>query len=135
MGDIYPPKIQRPALLELQKALDSRRDCLRKDECGDWAIFGKVGHIYAVPNGFQLVIFMSSAAKWNHVKERLNFCEVTQDGDEEGCLILAKLPSTEQGLLIRKALGIFKAMHLTNEQREKYIERLANSRFKSRKQE
>ena len=43
MGDFYPAAVQRPALLELVKALGCRDAALRRDECGDWAIFGKHG--------------------------------------------------------------------------------------------
>ena len=49
MSDIYPAKDQRLALLELVKALGARDNSLRRDECGDWRIEGRSGHIYAVP--------------------------------------------------------------------------------------
>ena len=64
MADLFPPARQRPALLALRDALGCRDAALRRDECGDWAIFGKRGHIYAVPGtldrpktpGFQIVV-------------------------------------------------------------------------------
>ena len=49
MPDIFPPIKQRPELLRLAEALDSRSAALRRDDCGDWAIWGNNGHIYAVP--------------------------------------------------------------------------------------
>jgi hypothetical protein len=36
----------------------------------------------------------------------LSFCQVTQDGDDEGCLRLLDLPTLEQAVLIRKAIGL-----------------------------
>jgi hypothetical protein len=36
------------------------------------------------------------------------FCRLTQDGDSEGCLHLARLPSSAEAELIRSALGIRK---------------------------
>ena len=41
LADIFRPAKQRPALLQLAAHLDSRTSALRKDECGDWAIFGE----------------------------------------------------------------------------------------------
>ena len=35
MTDAFPPTRQRPALLELVKALGCRDNALRRDECGD----------------------------------------------------------------------------------------------------
>jgi hypothetical protein len=136
MPDIFPPAKQRPALLELAEALDSRSDALRRDECGDWAIFGKRGHIYAVPLigpaevangvpitvGFQLVIgtaieheSRNSSRQWTADKKRLAFCEVTQDGDEEGCMILDRMPTKAEAVLIRAVIGIPKARHLSDD--------------------
>ena len=39
----------REALIKLVEALGCWDRALRRDECGDWAVFGKLGHIYAVP--------------------------------------------------------------------------------------
>jgi hypothetical protein len=138
MADIFPPTKQRPALLELAEALDSRPGALRRDECGDWAIFGRRGHIYAVPLigpeevargvpitvGYQLVVGTdiehesgNCVRRWSTYK-RLSFCQVTQDGDEEGCLILDRLPTKAEGAIIRDVVGIPKARHLSEEQRE-----------------
>ena len=35
-----------------------------------------------------------------------SFCELTQDGDDEGCFRLFELPTSEQAIVIRKALGL-----------------------------
>jgi hypothetical protein len=117
MTDCFPPAKQRPQLTELRAAIDARASSLRRDEYGDWAIFGKLGHIYAAPEGFHLMISTGeSARRWVHVKTRLAFCRLTQDGDDEGCVILDRLPVKSEAGIIRKALGIPKAQHLTAEQ-------------------
>ena len=36
------------------EALGCRGAALRRDECGDWRIVGRLGHIYAVSEGFQI---------------------------------------------------------------------------------
>ena len=43
---------------------------------------------------------------WTYLKNQLSFCRVTQDGDDEGCLRLFDLPTPEQAVLIRKAIGL-----------------------------
>ena len=47
-----------------------------------------------------------SPRKWSAIKRRLSFCKLTQDGDTEGCLRLFDLPTPEQAVAIRKALGL-----------------------------
>lgn len=138
MRDVFAK--QRPRLLELLAALDARGASLRRDVCGDWAISGKLGHIYAVPEGLQLVIFTGeigiadSPRRWTGVSQRLGFCRVTQDGDDEGCMILGRLPAAQEAKLIREALGIPKARHLTVEQVASIQRRnAAQSRFQAKK--
>ena len=84
MADTFPPTAQRPKLLELAEALDSRSDALRRDEFGDWRIFGKFGHVYACPEGFQLVALELSTRGWALAKERLAFCELTKMATVKG---------------------------------------------------
>ena len=43
MEDVYLAAVKRSALLELVKAFGCRDVALWRDECGDWAIFGKHG--------------------------------------------------------------------------------------------
>jgi hypothetical protein len=116
----FSQTLQRPRLIELRDALDARSSCLRRDECGDWALLGSFGHVFAVPEGFQFYVTTDERPrKWTFVKQRLSFCRVTQDGDDEGCLILDRLPSAQESELIRGALGIPKARHLSEERRAK----------------
>jgi hypothetical protein len=140
--DTFPPIKQRPALLTFAEIADTRASCLRRDECGDWAIFGKYGHIYAVPvelnpdgswvfpltgaakTGYQLVIGATvecelehnSMRQWGADKKKLKFCRLTQDGDAEGCMILDRLPTAAEGATIRSVLGIPKRIELSEGQ-------------------
>jgi hypothetical protein len=96
----------------LLRALDASPTALGLDGCGDWAIFGKLGHIFIDSDGFLLCINTGeSARRWSNVKERLGFCRLTQDGDDEGCLHLDRLPTKIEASAIREALGIRKRRH------------------------
>jgi hypothetical protein len=123
MVDLSPATKQRPALQRFAAALDSRASALRRDECGDWAIWGSNGHTYAVPEGFHLMIGCdfdnarwTSARGWESAKKRLGFGAVTQDGDCEGSIILDRLPSKSEAAEIRDILGIPKRIELSEGQ-------------------
>ena len=47
-----------------------------------------------------------SGLHWTHTKKRLDFCTVTQDGWDEGCLRPFGLPTPDQADEIRDILGI-----------------------------
>jgi len=76
--------------------------------CGDWEIGGKQGHVYADGDGWLIVVATAeSPRRWTNVKHRLRpFCRITQDGDDEGCLHLDRLPAQHQADLIREAIGV-----------------------------
>lgn len=100
----------------------------RRDECGDWRIEGKSGHIYAQPEGFYLYCAPGTARAWGFARKALAFCTLlTQDGDDEGFLRLERLPTPAEADVIRDKLGIRKKRVLTDEERE----RLARTGFKS----
>jgi hypothetical protein len=123
MVDIYPPPRQREALLKLIEALGCWDRALKRDECGDWRVVGKLGHIYAIPGtldrpeveGFQIYFRgapefaePTSSQAWTWAKKALAFCEVINDGDDEGMLFLDRLPTPEETEAIRDKLGIRK---------------------------
>jgi hypothetical protein len=82
--------------------------------CGDWAIIGKSGHVYADGSGFLLYIMTGeSKRRWHNVKKHLSFCRVTQDGDDEGCLHLDRLPTPTEARAIRAAIHLTKKRHLS----------------------
>ena len=98
----------RPAMLTLVDTLATRPQLLRRDECGDWNLFGKAGHVYAIPeaNAYYFMVRCRSSKTWNHLKRRLSFCTLTQDGDDEGVFRLSGLPNETQAGLLRTALGL-----------------------------
>jgi hypothetical protein len=131
LADTYPPARQREALLKLVEALGCWDRALRRDECGDWAVFGKLGHIYAIPGtlnrpnteGFQIYFRgapefeePSNSQAWTWAKKLLDpFCEVTQDGDTEGILFLDRLPTPAEAEVIRDKLTIRKRVEYDEE--------------------
>jgi hypothetical protein len=121
----FPPAKQRPALLAFAKAIDSRSSALRKDECGDWAIFGNNRHIYAVPEGFQLMIDAIAATAGGLRRKARRAPRsgwVLAKSDCEGSIILDRLPAKAEAVAIRDILEIPKARHLSEEQRANLIE-------------
>jgi hypothetical protein len=106
----------RERLLALLAALDASTRCLRRDDCGDWAVIGANGTIYSDGRGYLLSVTTGeSARRWGFVKKRLGFCCVTQDGDDEGCLHLHRLPTPHEAATIRETLSIRKRKHLSDE--------------------
>jgi hypothetical protein len=100
--------IENRAHLEaLMRALDASPRSLGRDECGDWAINGRLGHIFS--DGAALLLYVAreeSVRRWNNIKHRLDFCRVVQDGEDEGCLQLDRMPAPTEAGVIREALGI-----------------------------
>ncbi len=116
----------RDRLRELLQALSASELALRLDECDAWRINGKRGHLYTWnrSGGWLLFIACSSTWGWTSAKRRLSFCEVTQDGDDEGCMRLRELPTSAQAKVIRSILGIRKrksALVATNLSRQKVL--------------
>lgn len=121
MSDRYPPAMQRDALDRFAKALGSRHDALRRDECGDWTIRGNHGHVYAVPGiqwieptkpGFHLFFTADRTQAWTYAKRSLSFAALTNDGDDGGAWFLDPLPTGVEALAIRKTFGVAKAVDL-----------------------
>jgi hypothetical protein len=126
MKDPCPPPWQRKRLFELLNALAVAKRCsgqatIRRDDCDDFAIWGRDGHIYAVPEGYQLVIGGESPRRWHFVKQRLAFCRLAQDGDCEGTMFLTQLPTAAEAGLIREALGLRKTADISPECRANKI--------------
>jgi len=89
-------------------ALDASQRSLRRDECGAWRVTGRKGHAYTWgPNGgWLLYCNPGTPRKWTNLKKRLSLCNITQDGDDDGCLRLLEMPTPEQAVLIREAIGL-----------------------------
>ena len=101
----------------LLTALGGWDRALRRDECGVWAIIGKTGNILTWGDGQTWVLWVGcrSARHWTSTKQRLDFCQVTQDGEDEGTLRLHALPTPEQAIIIRDVLGIQKRREVSPE--------------------
>jgi hypothetical protein len=114
-------------------ALDAAESQLRRDECGWWVIRGRRGSVQTWGDGTTWVAYVRcrSARHWTSTKSRLGFMSVTQDGDDEGCLRLLRLPKPEEAALIRDALGLRKRRTLTEESRGKLIAAGVNGRFQA----
>jgi hypothetical protein len=143
----------RERLVALLDALDASETTLQRDlvrnegRTGDWGIRGKYGHVYPDGAGYLLYVTIEektgkdgidrepSPRPWKAAKARLSFCQVTQDGDWEGCLYLDRLPVSDEAEAIRATLGIRKRRHLSGEAKEQASVRLSVARalFKSAK--
>ena len=109
MQFFQPEFNKRTSLLALLAALDASTRALGRDDCGDWRISGKSGQIYPDGNGYLIMVVTDeSARRWTNIKQRLPFCRVTQDGDDEGALHLDRLPAPHEAAIIREATGIRK---------------------------
>jgi hypothetical protein len=121
---IFNAAAQRAALLEFAKALGSIDIALRRDECGDWAISGLAGHLYAIPGGFQFFVFSGSKQAWAHAKKALAFARLCNDGDDEGGFVLDRHPTKTEAKTIRHYCRIHKRHELSARHVESLKERL-----------
>jgi hypothetical protein len=92
----------------LRMALNGAKASLRLDDCRLWTLRGKRGYASTWGDGKTWCLFAGarSPRAWTAMKQRLAFCQVTQDGDEEGVFRLNRLPTPEEAAEIRVALGI-----------------------------
>jgi hypothetical protein len=131
VGDTYDSAADADADRAQQKALLAALGgwdrALRRDECGAWCIMGTRGKVYTWGDGQTWVLWVGcrSARHWTSTKQRLDFCQVTQDCDEEGCLRLHAQPTAEQAITIRDVLGIRKRAEVSPETLERLKAQLA----------
>ena len=116
-------------------ALDAAPLQLRRDECGWWIIGGRHGAIHTWGDGKSWLAYVigRSVRHWTMVKRRLAFMTVTQDGDDEGCLRLFRLPTPDEAVMIREVLGLRKQRHLSQSHREALIAGGSTHRFRARR--
>jgi hypothetical protein len=130
---------QRDALMPMLTALDATPKALRRDENGDPRINGRWGHIYSVPDGFQIVVLhenletgstehWKTSQGWTYCKRAMSFAKVIQDGDMEGTFSLDRLPTPAEAEVIRNYVGIRQAVHLSEERKAALREKLAKNR-------
>jgi hypothetical protein len=99
--------LDRTALEQLLTVLNGAMNALRLDGCGDPAIIGSRGHIHAVDGTFYVHIQCRSALHWTWAKKQLvSVTTVSQDGDEEGILVLTRMPTGDEAATIRHYIGV-----------------------------
>jgi hypothetical protein len=77
------------------------------DECGDWTISGSRGEIRACDGTFYVYVRCRSVRHWNHAKKQFaGFATVHQDGDDEGVLLLTRMPNADEAATIRGYVGL-----------------------------
>jgi hypothetical protein len=112
-------------VVELLDALSASPSRFHRDECGAWIISGRPGcHVstWGDGGGWLLVVTPErelSKLAWTWVKRRLAFADLTQDGDGEGCLRLARLPTAAEAEEIRDVLGIRKRVFYSPDELER----------------
>jgi hypothetical protein len=119
---------------QLLVALGAWDRALRRDDCGAWVIEGWAGHIVSWGDGepgWLIYVIASSVRHWTAIKKRLSFCTVTQDGDDEGCLRLDRLPTPAEAEVIREVLRIRTRRDVS----EETLERLRQTAFRPALQE
>jgi hypothetical protein len=141
----------RDHLEKLITAIDASPTTLERPVCrgwvGDWQITGKSGHVLAAPpSGYLLYantpegdeqhpdhperkLCYGSARKWTNIKAQLvAFARLIQDGDDEGCFYLDRLPTQAEAGPIRGALGIRRRRTVTEETKARLRSQLEHSR-------
>ena len=74
---------------------------IRFDRYGDWCIAGRDGHIFADGKADLIVVMTGESVRCCERQKRLAFRRISQDGDDEGCLHLDRLPTAHEADLIR----------------------------------
>ena len=98
-------------LRSMLTALDAAGTQMRLDECRTWTIMGKRGYVATWGDGARWFIYCApgSSRKWNNIRQALSpLGKCTQAGDDEGIIRIDALPTPEQAVLIRKAIGLSK---------------------------
>jgi hypothetical protein len=94
-------------LQEVAERMNCSQSRIKLDDCGDWNILGKDGHLYTDGLGVLYLFYKAETAwKWRNFKKRFSFMEEYVDGDEEGILALYRLPTEREGESLRKALKL-----------------------------
>ena len=151
MASHFNNGMARAALFDLVKLLTSRDAALRRDECGEWRIDGRGGHVYAVPGtlddrdrpGFMIHVLSEKLERgtvdrwtpqgWTYAKRALSFARLIQDGDLEGVFFLDRLPSPDEAARIRRYCGIPKKRELSEEEVSRLRRQIAENRFQLKK--
>jgi hypothetical protein len=95
------------ALQTLLTTLNGAKNALRRDGCGDWMIEGSLGEIRRDADRFIVYLGCHSKRAWTSAKRRLaDFTAVLDDGDEEGILLLTRIPLEAEIATLRDYIGL-----------------------------
>jgi hypothetical protein len=111
----------RTSLARLCEALNAAKSAIRLDEYRLWTICGSRGYASTWGDGKSWLLVAVpeqeiTKQQWTWIKKRLSFCELTQDGDQEGCFRLHRLPNPAEAEVIRDIIGIRKRVELSPEE-------------------
>jgi hypothetical protein len=110
-------------LTTLCEHLECSKNRLHLDAYRDWNIQGTKGHIFTDLIYWYVYLSPESTRKWNNIKNKLSFMEVSQDGDDEGILKMKRMPSKEEAKILRKLVGLRISTKLTEEEVQQLKER------------
>lgn len=119
-------RLQDRAELEtLLDALNGAKNAIKRDECGDFVIAGSRGTVRACDGKYYAYIPCRSAATWKNAKKKLaSLATPSQDGDQEGILLLSRMPDTDEAETLRSYIGLRQTHNVTEEQRQNFKERV-----------
>jgi hypothetical protein len=110
-------------------ALDAAPSQLRRDEAGWWVIAGRHGTLQTWGDGRTWLAYVRCRSRqhWTFTKRRLAFMTVTQDGEEEGCLRLFRLPTPQEAVVIREVVGLRKRVEYAPDTLERKRDSMAKA--------
>ena len=113
----------RDELSTLLSVLHGAMNALRRDECGDWTIAGSRGQIRACDETFYIYVRCHSGQAWTYAKKQLaDFATVHQDGDDEGILMLCRMPGADEAATLRRYVGLRQTREVPPERARKLRE-------------
>jgi len=110
-------------------ALDAAASQLRRDDSGWWVIAGRRGIIQTWGDGTSWLAYVPCRSRqhWTFTKRRLAFMTVTQDGEDEGCLRLFRLPTPQEAVVIREVVGLRKRVEYAPDTLERKRDSMAKA--------
>ena len=81
------------------------------------------GTVCACNGKYYVYIPSGSAKAWTYAKKLLaSFATPSQDGDEEGILLLSRMPDADEAETLRSYIGLRQTHNVTEEQRQTFNE-------------
>jgi hypothetical protein len=98
-------EVERNDLSTLRGVIDAAKTCLRRDDDGEWRLFGSRGFIATTGGNFTVTV---TGGRWRAVKRSLvGLCSAVQDYPAEDTLRLDHLPiNDDEAACLRHAIGL-----------------------------